>query len=229
MKGLLVICMFLMAQVARADALGDEVARLKIKLPEGKSLTSNELRQVVQLAHRGGLRAVTEIQPTGGQSGDVGLNMHSKPVVNGRFATETILTIWPKSWQADRSKSLPSYASNIGLGNFLFGQSGKWTREQATFVFNGKTNHLDCSGKTTNLAEADQVLDALMNGRIDFKDDAVKERFKNINVNSIHSIQAKDKSFGMGFNTRDPFCWINILGELKGNRIVIGLVQEICA
>ena len=228
MKFLLVFSAFLVAQVAWADPLGDEVARLKIKLPEGR-LTSNELRQVVQLAHRGGLRAVTEIQPARGQSGDVGLNMHGKPVINGRFVTETILTIWPKNWRADRSrKSLPSYASNIGLGEFLLGEGGKWTREWATFTLNGKTNLLDCSRERTNLAEADRVLEALMSGRIDFKDDAIKERFKQVNVNSIHSIQAKDKSFGMGFNSA-TFCWTNILGDWKGNRLVIGLVQTICA
>jgi len=45
----------------RADALGDEVAGLKLNLRQFRPLSSNELRLVVDLAHRAGLKRVASV------------------------------------------------------------------------------------------------------------------------------------------------------------------------
>jgi len=70
----------------RADALGDEVAGLKLNLRQFRPLSSNELRLVVDLAHSAGLKRVATIAAADGQGPEShgSLVVGSDEVVSGR-------------------------------------------------------------------------------------------------------------------------------------------------
>lgn len=228
MKIFCILSLVLMIHTAQADSLGDEVAALKIKFPEGRKLSSNELRQVLQLAHRGGIERVVEIQPQKGYSGAQGLKLKAKEVVKDRRGSQISLNIWPKKWHPDLSRPHPNASTN-GLGGFFLDKGGTYEYQWATFTIKGHTVRLHCSRDTTDLAEADKALDALLKGRIDFQNDEAKTQFKEVNTSLLDSIFINGKAVMIGFGTGDPLCGSSIHGELKGDRLIIGRVMHICA
>lgn len=227
MKIFYLLSLVLIVNSAQADWLGDEVAALKIKFPEGRKLSSNELRQVLQLAHRGGIERVAEIQPASSQSGAQGLRIAAKEVVKERRGSQISLDIWPKKWRFDLTHPHPHTSTNR-LGEFFLSEGGKFKSELATFTIQGKTVRLQCS-KDTDLAEADKALDALLKGRVDFQNDEGKTKFKEVNTSLLDSIFINGKAVMIGFGSGDPWCGSSIHGELKGDRLIIGSVSHICA
>jgi hypothetical protein len=222
-KRLALIVFVLLVRTAEADQLGDEIAAIKIKLPAGRQLSSNDLRQVLQLSHRAGLAEVAEIRPALSQSADEGLSLTAKEIVVGRRISQRELTIWHAQWRPDPTRPHVLGTTNA-LGPFLLSDAPIYKREWATFKFNGKETRLECSSKT-DLEQADKVFAALAAERVDYKSDTVRSKAR---LGSPQSIGILGGKVYIGFPIQSG-CGDGIQGTLKGDRLIIEDAYTICS
>jgi hypothetical protein len=204
-----VLLLCLLVQTARADALGDEVAALKVKLPEANQLSSNDLRQVVALAHTGGIKRVAAIEFR------ALLYVTAAEVTQGRRISRQEVIMLNDDW--GKASSPSPEGEKLGKFSLLM---RSYNREWATFAIKGKPTRIECASQV-DLNEADKVFAAIDDGRIDYASEEVETRTKRM-------LRDAPTAFGILFNGEIfigfPFygsCADNLEGKWKGERFMI--------
>jgi hypothetical protein len=223
----IILLLVLFSNLARADVLGDEIAALKVILPANRQLSSNELRQVLQLAHEEKIPKVAEIRLLRDLGGD-GLFLATVETLRGRRVGRHELTIWNSNWWRDLAQS-NRLASTKTIGPFALHVAKVHIREWAMFKIGGMERKLECRSDT-DLAEADKVFAALYAKRVEYSTKAVEHRAtSSFNFYAPTSISVRGNQVGIGFFHPDPLCGHFILGKMKGDKLVIENASTGCA
>ena len=146
---------FLSIVAVRGDGLGDEVMALKVNLGKDRQLSSNELRQIVRIAHGIGIQRVASIGLVTGQTGDHGVFITTEEKREGRRVSRREMTLWHEQWRANNQRPHAFATTNIA-GPFLQDRAPVRTRHWAMFTLHGKEVRLECP-LDTDLRIADKV------------------------------------------------------------------------
>lgn len=227
MKTFVILALVLLVQSSWADSLGDEVAALKIKFPPGKHLSSNELRQVLELAHQAGMKRVAEIGAFGSQWDDGGLFLTSAEIKQGRRISREELLVHPLDWRRDKTQPHRS-ASGKTLGNFALGYGPVYSRQWVMFTVDGKETRIECP-KDSDLTEADKALAALLAGRVEYSTPEARSKAASMNFHAPRFISVRAGQVYIGFAHHDSLCGYSIRGRTKEGKLVIETASEACA
>lgn len=226
MKQILLL-LILITQALRADSLGDEVAALKINLPAERRLSSNELRQALELAHGAGMSQVVEIRLLKDYRAD-GLFLTSGEVIKGRRIARQELTIWNQQWRRDLTQPNPDASAKTN-GSFALNVAPMHTREWATFTIGGKEMKIEC-GSDTDLGDADKVFAALYAKRVVYSTKSVENRAaSSFNFYAPRYISIRYGEVRIGFVNSDRWCGDSIQGKMNGDRLIIEDAMTACA
>lgn len=204
-----------------ADPLGDEVAGLKLNLRQFRPLSSNELRLVVDLAHRAGLKRVATIAAADGQwpESHGSLVVGSDEVVSGRRISQYTVEVRVEPFAPNGNR----------IGKFSIGSREK-PREihHATFTIRGKTMRVSCDSDL-DLVAADLAFSALEAGRITYSTDQAKTNAAAMNLATPMVINNKEGKVMIIFKTSDRWCWDIIEGRIKEDQLVIEKANRGCS
>jgi hypothetical protein len=224
---MLILILIMFTQTVRADALADEITKIKVKLPEGKQLAAVEMRSVVELAPKGGIQRVAAINPMATQWGEVGLEITGADVIKGRRISRQELTIWNDNWKVG---SRSEYRSTNRIGAFVLSEPSRaYTRHWATFTFGGRQLRVECR-ETVDLAEADKVFDALDRAHVDYRSDEVEKKTNAMRLDTPTGIGIRpDGEIYIGFPNSDSWCGDSISGKWVKGRLLIEDAHTVCA
>jgi hypothetical protein len=205
----------------RADALGDEVAGLKLNLRQFRPLSSNELRLVVDLAHRAGLKRVATIAAADGQwpESHGSLVVGSDEVVSGRRISQYTVEV----------RAEPFAPGGDRVGKFsIDSRERPYQIHHATFTIRGKTMRVSCDSDL-DLVAADLAFSALEAGRITYSTDQAKTNAAAMDFAAPMNINNKGGKVSIIFKTSDRSCWDFIDGRLKKDQLVIEQASRGCS
>jgi hypothetical protein len=222
----IILLLVLFSNLARADVLGDEIAALKVILPADRQLSSNELRQLLELAHDEKIAKVAEIRLTRGLDGD-GLFLATTETVRGRRVARHELTIWNSNWRRGLAQS-NRLASTKTSGPFALHVAKVYTREWAMFTIGGKEMKLEC-GSDTDLADADKAFAAFYAKRVEYSTKQMEHRTtSSFNFYAPTSVSVRKNEVYIGFVHSDPLCGNHIHGKLKQDKLIIEDASTAC-
>jgi hypothetical protein len=211
---------------ALGDSLGDEVSALKLTFQNRRSLSSNELRLVLTLAHRAGLKRVTTVKVIGYPGHERQILLASDEVKKDRRISQESMLIRNADWFTDSSAS----AKGETLGKFSVDQLGNpvITSHWATFTFRGEPIRLQCPPET-DLAVADRVLAALQARRIRYPVTEARIRSASMDFSSPTDISVGGDGFYIALKHKDPSCSDSITGRLEEDRLIIENAGTACS
>jgi hypothetical protein len=202
----------------RADALGDEVAVLKLNLRQFRPLSSNELRLVVDLAHRAGLKRVATIAAADGRwpESHGSLVVGSDEVVSGRRISQYTVEV----------RAEPFAPGGDRLGKFsIDSRERPWESYNATFTIRGKPMRLSCNSDL-DLVAADRAFSALEASRITYSTDNAKANAATMDFTAPLNFSNKGHKVFMAFKNKDRGRIDFIEGKLKKNQLVIEVASH---
>ncbi len=224
-----VLLLAVVVQSVRADKLGDEIASVKTRFAAEHSLSSNELRQVVALAHQVGIKTVANIDTLNiHPSSSFYVRVSGTEQRKGQKFMQQFLSINRDDWldpaaQVGRSKPFAR--------NGVFYVRDKYELHSSQFgliKIGGEERKIVLEGDTSP-EMAENALSVITAGKIEFSGEEIRKKFETINLKQVRTIALNGKALFLSFNTGDRFCWWAVRGDFDGTKFVIKSIGEICA
>jgi len=215
----------LLAGSCYADALGDEVAALNLRSLPGFSLSSNELRDVVTLAHEAGMKRV-ERASVGVFGAGKFLSVQSPEFVNGRRIVQHYLSVNRDGWYPTNNGDWKPIRT-AQRGSFWLESPGVRSFHWAMFTIQGKPQRLTCWPET-DLAEAEKVLAALAARQIEYANEVARQRAQGMPFDQVKSIFVERGRIDVGLKHSDSLCDHALMGRFDGRKLIIETAMSPC-
>ena len=208
-----------------------DVSQVQTNFHPMAQLSQAEMRSVVQLAQRYGIKKVARIETQNIHPGnDFCINVVSPETVLGREISYITARIQRGKWTtAKPNRPPPNYRR---IGEFTIDPDDLYTNHVTTFALNKQTVRMEVSN--VPLAVADKIVAAFANGKIHFSDPTLTVKFGGVGILSASALYARDKHqdrqpeyticFSIGY-----VHWRSVSFRLEGDTIVVFGIMDVMA
>jgi hypothetical protein len=166
-----------------------DVSQIQTNFDPMAQLSQAEMRSVVQLAQRYGIKKVARIETYNIHPGpDFSIQVVSPETVRGREVSYVTVDIRRGQWTANKpNRPPPNYRR---IGDFTIDPNDLYTIHVTTFALNKQTVRMEVSN--VPLAVADKIVAAFANGKIRFSDPTLSVKYGGVGILSANALYARD-------------------------------------